>query len=65
MADAANTPVARAFQPQTAAEQAYAVYSALMRAGRDNRALLTNPLWQIFVEQSRELFTDAFLGIVS
>ena len=65
MADATATPVARAFQPVTAAEQAFAVYSALARAGRDDAALLVNPLWQIFVEQSRELFLDAFEGIVS
>ena len=64
MADASNTPVDRAFQPIAAAHDAFAVYAALHRAARDDRALRDNPLWQVMTEQARELFQESFGKVV-
>lgn len=42
------------------ANKAYAVFSALMRAGAANPELRGNSLWKFYVKQSYERFEIAF-----
>lgn len=42
------------------ADEAYAVFSALMRAANDAPSLRENSLWKFYVKQSYERFEIAF-----
>ena len=55
-----NAPVRLITCDAPAAEDAYAVYAALIRAARTEPSLLENPLWRAFKSVAFERFSRAF-----